>query len=150
MTQDTTGGSALVHASDALDEQALRSLGLVEADRGAIAEVGRALRDITPGNLHVFGRDAAGKTAAFSSQLLEQVRNRDLDEAGDKLARSLRSRARSTRPFAESNCGDRRLIARCARRRRAVRVQRQQTADRTAALPCRAAGTRTARGGSTM
>ena len=90
MTQDTTGGSALVHASDALDEQALRSLGLVEADRGAIAEVGRALRDITPGSLHVFGRDAAGKTAAFSSQLLEQVRNRDLDEAGDKLGEVVR------------------------------------------------------------
>jgi uncharacterized protein YaaN involved in tellurite resistance len=38
----------------------------------------------------VFGRDAAGKTAAFSSQLLEQVRNRDLDEAGDKLGEVVR------------------------------------------------------------
>ncbi|HLT43706.1 MAG TPA: toxic anion resistance protein [Luteimonas sp.] len=90
MTQDTTGGSALVPATDALDEQALKSLGLVEADRGAIAEVGRTLQDITPGNLHVFGREAAGKTSAFSSQLLDQVRNRDLDAAGDKLGEVVR------------------------------------------------------------
>jgi len=90
MTQDNTGASALVPASDVLDDAALKSLGLVEADRGAITEIGRTLQDITPGNLHVFGRDAAGKTAAFSSQLLDQVRNRDLDAAGGKLGEVVR------------------------------------------------------------
>ena len=90
MTHDTSGGSALVPSTDVLDAQALKALGLDEADRGAIAEAGKALQDITPGNLHVFGREAAGKTAAFSSQLLDQVRNRDLDAAGDKLGEVVR------------------------------------------------------------
>jgi len=90
MTQDTPSSGALVPAAAVLDESTLKALGLVEADRGAIAEIGKSLHDITPGNLHVFGRDAAGKTAAFSSQLLDQVRNRDLDAAGDKLGEVVR------------------------------------------------------------
>jgi uncharacterized protein YaaN involved in tellurite resistance len=85
MSQDTTDHGALVPAADVLDEATLRGLGLTVADAGAIAEIGRSLQDITPGNLHVFGREAASKTAAFSSQLLDQVRNRDLDQAGEKL-----------------------------------------------------------------
>src|SRR5690606_34921622 len=88
--QDPSAGSALVPASAVLDESTLKGLGLAEADRGAIAEIGKSLQDITPGNLHVFGRDAAGKTSAFSSQLLDQVRNRDLDAAGDKLGEVVR------------------------------------------------------------
>ncbi|MDH5831457.1 toxic anion resistance protein [Luteimonas sp. M1R5S18] len=90
MSHDHHDDSPLVPAQTVLDGPTLTALGLAEADRGAIAEVGRALRDITPGNLHVFGREAAGKTAAFSSQLLDQVRNRDLDAAGDKLGEVVR------------------------------------------------------------
>ena len=90
MSHEIPDGSPLVTAPQALDAQVLTSLGLVEADRGAIAEIGRSLQDITPGNLHVFGRDAASKTAAFSSQLLDQVRNRDLDTAGEKLGEVVR------------------------------------------------------------
>ena len=90
MSQDTTDNGALVPAADVLDEPMLKGLGLTTADIGAIAGVGRSLQDISPGNLHVFGREAAGKTAAFSSQMLDQVRNRDLDEAGDKLGEVVR------------------------------------------------------------
>ena len=90
MSQDPTDNGALVPAADVLDEATLKGLGLTAADTGAIAEIGRSLQDITPGNLHVFGREAAGKTAAFSSQMLDQVRNRDLDEAGDKLGEVVR------------------------------------------------------------
>ena len=90
MSQDPTDTGALVPAPGVLDDAMLTGLGLTADDAAAIAEIGRSLEDITPGNLHVFGRDAAGKTAAFSSQLLDQVRNRDLDEAGDKLGEVVR------------------------------------------------------------
>lgn len=90
MSQDSTEPNALVPAAEVLDGATLTSLGLTVADTAAIAEIGRSLQDITPGNLHVFGREAAGKTAAFSSQLLDQVRNSDLDEAGGKLGEVVR------------------------------------------------------------
>lgn len=90
MSQDPTDNGALVPASDVLDDATLKGLGLTVADAGAIAEIGKSLQDISPGNLHVFGREAAGKTAAFSSQMLDQVRNSDLDEAGDKLGEVVR------------------------------------------------------------
>ena len=90
MSQDNDTRTALVPAADVLDEATLKGLGLTAADSGAIAEIGRSLQDITPGNLHVFGREAAGKTAAFSSQLLDQVRNSDLDESGNKLGEVVR------------------------------------------------------------
>lgn len=90
MSQDTPDPGTLVPATNPLDEAALRELGLTSADTGAIADIGKSLQDITPGNLHVFGREAAGKTAAFSSQLLDQVRNRDLDQAGEKLGEVVR------------------------------------------------------------
>lgn len=89
MTQDTHD-RALVPAAAPLDAASLQALGLTEADRGEIEAAGRALEDITPGNLHVYGRDAAGKTAAFSGQLLDQVRNQDLDGAGEKLGEVVR------------------------------------------------------------
>lgn len=90
MTQDTDHGAALVPATTVLDEPTLKGLGLTTADTGAIAEIGRSLQDITPGNLHVYGREAASKTAAFSSSLLDQVRNSDLDESGSKLGEVVR------------------------------------------------------------
>lgn len=89
MTQPTTD-NALVASEGATDDAALQALGLSEADRDEIAAVGRSLQDITPGNLHVFGRDAASKTSAFSTQLLDQVRNHDLGETGDKLGEVVR------------------------------------------------------------
>lgn len=90
MSQDPTDQGALVPSADVLDDATLKGLGLTTADAGAIADIGKSLQDITPGSLHVFGREAAGKTAAFSSQMLDQVRNRDLDEAGDKLGEVVR------------------------------------------------------------
>lgn len=90
MSQDSTPQTALAPRADVLDDATLTSLGLTAADTGAITEAGRALEDITPGNLHVFGREAAVKTAAFSSQLLDQVRNSDLDAAGTKLGEVVR------------------------------------------------------------
>ncbi|WDS36468.1 toxic anion resistance protein [Pseudoxanthomonas sp.] len=91
MTQDTPNPSPLpVPVAPGLDPATLTALGLTAADQGRIDEITRNLDDISPGNLHVFGREAAGKTAAFSSQLLDQVRNRDLDASGDKLGEVVR------------------------------------------------------------
>ncbi|WP_313344532.1 toxic anion resistance protein [Stenotrophomonas sp.] len=90
MTQDTQDSSALAVTTHAVDDATLQALGLVREDLPRIAEIGRGLEDIRPGNLQVFGRDAAAKTAAFSSQLLDQVRNRDLDASGDKLGEVVR------------------------------------------------------------
>ncbi|WP_256774624.1 MULTISPECIES: toxic anion resistance protein [unclassified Stenotrophomonas] len=91
MTQDPQDTQALsVTPVDALDDAALQALGLGRDDLPKIDAIGRGLEDIRPGNLQVFGRDAAAKTAAFSSQLLDQVRNRDLDASGDKLGEVVR------------------------------------------------------------
>ncbi|WP_315387345.1 toxic anion resistance protein [uncultured Stenotrophomonas sp.] len=90
MTQDTQATAVLAVAPTAVDDASLQALGLVREDLPRIAEIGRSLEDIRPGNLQVFGRDAAAKTAAFSSQLLDQVRNRDLDASGDKLGEVVR------------------------------------------------------------
>ncbi|MCC7632862.1 toxic anion resistance protein [Stenotrophomonas rhizophila] len=91
MSQDPQDHPALpVTLADALDDSALQALGLGREDLPRIAEIGRGLEDIRPGNLQVFGREAASKTAAFSSQLLDQVRNRDLDANGDKLGEVVR------------------------------------------------------------
>lgn len=72
------------------DAGTLLALGLTEADHPQIEQIVRSLDDITPGNLHVFGREAAGKSAAFSSQLLDHVRNRDLEASGEKLGEVVR------------------------------------------------------------
>lgn len=91
MTQDPQATQALsVAPVDVLDDTALQALGLGRDDLPKIEAIGRGLEDIRPGNLQVFGRDAAAKTAAFSSQLLDQVRNRDLDASGDKLGEVVR------------------------------------------------------------
>ena len=73
-----------------LDEAALKALGLSSQDIGRIAEASRALQDISPGNLHGYGKEAAAKTTSFSTQLLDKVRNADLDSSGEKLGEVVR------------------------------------------------------------
>lgn len=72
------------------DEAALTALGLTTADNARIVELARALQEVAPANVQGFGRDAAAKTTQFSSQLLDQVRNRDLDGTGAKLGEVVR------------------------------------------------------------
>ncbi|KOO81993.1 toxic anion resistance protein [Stenotrophomonas maltophilia] len=93
MTQDSQTPGALVPGTTTaapLDEGVLQALGLVREDLPRIAEIRLELDDLRPGNLQVFGREAATRTAAFSSQLLDQVRNRDLDASGEKLGEVVR------------------------------------------------------------
>ena len=74
----------------ALSEQSLADLGLSTQDIDAINQASKALQDIAPGNLSGYGRDATSKTSAFSVQLLDKVRNADLDTSGDKLGEVVR------------------------------------------------------------
>ena len=74
----------------ALSPQLLTDLGLESADIPRIQEATKALQDIAPGNLHTYGREATTKTSAFSMQLLDKVRNADLDSSGDKLGEVVR------------------------------------------------------------
>lgn len=89
MTQPTTD-VVVLPASGLPDEAALTALGLTTADTARIVEISRTLQDLAPSGIQGFGRDAAAKTTAFSSQLLDQVRNRDLDGTGDKLGEVVR------------------------------------------------------------
>ncbi len=73
-----------------LNEPALKGLGLTIEDIGPIMDAAKALQDISPGNLHSYGREAAGRTTMFSTQLLDKVRNADLDGSGDKLGEVVR------------------------------------------------------------
>lgn len=74
----------------ALSPQLLTDLGLESADIPRIQEATKALQDIAPGNLHTYGREPTTKTSAFSTQLLDKVRNADLDSSGDKLGEVVR------------------------------------------------------------
>lgn len=74
----------------ALSPQLLTDLGLESADIPRIQEATKALQDIAPGNLHTYGHEATTKTSAFSKQLLDKVRNADLDSSGDKLGEVVR------------------------------------------------------------
>ncbi len=88
MTTPDSDSSALLPA--VLNAQALTELGLTEQDMVRVEEATKALQDLSPGNLHTYGSDAAAKTNALSTQLLEKVRNADLDGSGDKLGEVVR------------------------------------------------------------
>ena len=88
-----------------LSEPALKGLWLTSADIVPIMEAAKALQDISPGNLHTYGREATGRTTTFSTQLLDKVRNADLDSSGDKLGEVVRiARSGNHRDASHSRC----------------------------------------------
>lgn len=89
MTEPTTDLATTPPAA-ALDETMLKQLGLVPADQEQVQQIRATLVDLSPANVQGYGRDAATKTTQFSSELLDQVRNRDLDATGDKLGEVVR------------------------------------------------------------
>lgn len=80
----------VVPAEGGLDDNALTALGLTAADSPRIAELRARLQELPSGDLQMFGREAAAKTSEFSSQLLDQVRNADLEATGEKLGEVVR------------------------------------------------------------
>jgi len=87
---NTTTDTVAVPAERSPSEAELSALGLGTADVARIHEVARATQDIAPTSLMGFGKDVANKTTEFSSQLLDQVRNRDLDATGQTLGEVVR------------------------------------------------------------
>lgn len=65
----------------------LQVLGLTEADLPEIERVAGSIQSSNPLSVAEFGRDVSEHTAAYSDELLAQVRNRDLEEAGTKLTK---------------------------------------------------------------
>lgn len=73
-----------------LDPATLEQLGLVPADLARVEQLHASLAVLAPSDLQGYGREAAAKTTQFSSELLDQVRNRDLDASGEKLGEVVR------------------------------------------------------------
>ena len=65
---------------------ALQELGLKEYDAGDVRQVAQKIQPSNPASVSEFGRDVAEHTSRYADSLLDQVRNRDLDEAGAKLS----------------------------------------------------------------
>lgn len=63
----------------------LNELGLQEADIAEVNQVAQRIQPNNPITVSEFGRDVAEHTSRYADSLLDQVRNRDLDEAGAKL-----------------------------------------------------------------
>ncbi|EMJ7039729.1 MULTISPECIES: tellurium resistance system protein klaB [Pseudomonadota] len=72
----------------------LRELGLQESDVPEVHAVAQRIEVGSPQTVAEFGRDVAEHTSRYADSLLDQVRNSDLDEAGEKLTQVV-AKARS-------------------------------------------------------
>ncbi|CAD7741763.1 tellurium resistance protein [Xanthomonas vasicola] len=81
-------------ASFQMTPDSLRELGLREADVPEIQQVAQRIEVGSPQAVAEFGRDVADHTSRYADSLLDQVRNSDLDEAGEKLTQVV-AKARS-------------------------------------------------------
>ena len=63
----------------------LKELGLQDSDAGDVRQVAQKIQPSNPASVSEFGRAVAEHTSRYADTLLDQVRNRDLDEAGVKL-----------------------------------------------------------------
>lgn len=68
-----------------LDEATLKSLGLAQKDVTDITAVAAKIDHENPVTVSQFGREVAEHTTEYADSLLDQVRNSDLNEAGEKL-----------------------------------------------------------------
>ena len=68
-----------------LSATTLKELGLQDTDAGDVRQVAQKIQPSNPASVSEFGRAVAEHTSRYADSLLDQVRNRDLDEAGAKL-----------------------------------------------------------------
>jgi uncharacterized protein YaaN involved in tellurite resistance len=68
-----------------LSQANLTELGLNDTDIAEIHQVAQRIQPHSPSTVAEFGRDVAEHTSRYADDLLDQVRNGDLDEAGAKL-----------------------------------------------------------------
>lgn len=85
MTQQAMTTAIQAPVAFALTTENLQEYGLQEADIGEIRQVAQRIQYENPASIAEFGRDVADHTSRYADNLLEQVRNSDLDEAGAKL-----------------------------------------------------------------
>ena len=102
-TQQDAPASGVATLPASLDERGLAELGLKSNDLPQIREIADRINAKDPMTVSEFGRDVAEHASRYADELLAEVRNRDLDEAGKKLsqvvniARSLNMNALSDR-----------------------------------------------------
>lgn len=65
----------------------LTNLGLKAEDAPAVQEIAARINPADPLSVAEFGRDVAEHTSRYADELLDQVKNKDLEEAGDKLTK---------------------------------------------------------------
>jgi len=68
-----------------LTQAELEKFGLQVQDEPEIESIARRIDASNPDTVYQFGREVAEHTASYADSLLEQIRNKDLDEAGSKL-----------------------------------------------------------------
>ena len=77
--QNSTPIVAVINSTD------LQALGLQETDLPLIQQVASQIQADNPLSVADFGHDVSEHTSSYTDSLLDQVRNRDLDEAGARL-----------------------------------------------------------------
>ncbi|MEP8849269.1 toxic anion resistance protein [Enterobacter hormaechei] len=63
----------------------LEKFGLQVQDEPEIQAIAQRINAADPDTVYQFGRDVAENTAGYADSLLDQIRNKDLDESGTKL-----------------------------------------------------------------
>ena len=81
-TQTATNSAITPYVINATE---LEKFGLRQEDESEIQAVAERIDASNPDTVYQFGRDVAENTAAYADSLLEQIRNKDLDDAGSKL-----------------------------------------------------------------
>ncbi|HHJ4395022.1 TPA: toxic anion resistance protein, partial [Escherichia coli] len=81
-TQTATNSAITPYVINATE---LEKFGLRQEDESEIQAVAERIDASNPDTVYQFGRDVAENTAAYADSLLEQIRNKDLDDAGTKL-----------------------------------------------------------------
>lgn len=70
-----------------LDDAYLASVGLGREDQADIQDLALKMGTLTPASIHTFGKDTSRDSSHVTEQLLEQVRNDDLADNGQRLTK---------------------------------------------------------------
>jgi len=74
----------------ALTQPELKAIGLCEEDLPAVRELASKLDASNPLTISEFGREVSEHTSRYADNILSQINNKDLDEAGAKLTQVVR------------------------------------------------------------
>lgn len=90
MTNDAQKTQVIVATDQTLtssqfEQLDLKHLGLQADDFSQVVEASKELAEINPNTVAEYGKNIAGKTSAYTDDLLSLVQNKDLDETGQKL-----------------------------------------------------------------